>query len=41
MPILTQPNLQRVAVKAPVKSLHLILADLEDSGLKIEHVYDY
>ncbi|HXW01108.1 MAG TPA: hypothetical protein VEC93_22030 [Anaerolineae bacterium] len=41
MPILTQPTLQRVAVKAPVKSLHLILADLEDSGLKIEHVYDY
>jgi hypothetical protein len=41
MPILTQPNLQRVAVKAPVKSLHLILTDLEDKDLKIEHLYDY
>ena len=41
MPILTQPHLKRVAVKAPVKSLHTILTDLENSGVKIEHIYDY
>jgi hypothetical protein len=41
MEILTQPELKRIAVKAPVKSLHTILTDLENSSIKIEHVYDY
>jgi hypothetical protein len=41
MEILTQPELKRVAVKVPVKSLHAVLTGLEDSGVKIEHVYDY
>ena len=41
MEILTQPDLQRVAVKTPVESLHSILIDLEASEVKIEHIYDY
>ena len=41
MPILTQPTLKRIAVKAPVKFLHTILTDLEDREIRIEHVYDY
>lgn len=41
MEILTQPELKRVAVKVPVNALHAILNGLEDSGVKIEHVYDY
>jgi hypothetical protein len=41
MPILTEPQRKRVAIKAPVKSLHRVLADLESRGLKLEHIYDY
>lgn len=41
MEILTQPDLKRVAVKAPVKSLHRILPSLESDGVKVEHIYDY
>lgn len=41
MPILTQPDLKRVAIKAPVKSLHTILTGLENSEANIEHIYDY
>ncbi len=41
MEILTQPELKRIAVKAPVKSLHRVLTGLESSGVKIEHIYDY
>jgi len=41
MQILSQPELKRIAVKVPVKSLHTVLTDLESSGVKIEHIYDY
>jgi hypothetical protein len=41
LPILTQPELTRVALKAPVKSLHTILTALADGGVTIEHIYDY
>lgn len=39
--ILTNPAAKRIAVKAPVRSLHAILANLESRGAKIEHLYDY
>lgn len=41
MPVLTQPNLKRVAVKAPVTSLSAVLVGLEANGVKLEHIYDY
>lgn len=41
MPILTQPEQQRVAISAPVASLHLILAGLAERGVTLEHLYDY
>ena len=41
MPILTQPELKRVAVRVPVRSLPLVLEEMENSGVKLEHIYDY
>jgi hypothetical protein len=41
LPILTQPDRQRVAINTPVASLHEILAGLEQPGLQFEHLYDY
>jgi len=41
MPIRTQPQRQRVAVQAPVKSLHRVLNMLESRHIEIEHIYDY
>lgn len=41
MKILTQPDLQRIAIKAPIKSLSSILNSLDTNGIKIEHLYDY
>lgn len=39
--ILTQPNLKRIALRSPVRSLHTVLGDLEERGIRIEHVYDF
>jgi len=39
--ILTNPAAKRIAVRAPVSSLHVILADLPRRGVTIEHLYDY
>jgi len=39
--ILTNPAAKRIAVKAPVASLHTILAGLESRGVTLEHLYDY
>jgi len=39
--LLTNPAARRIAVRAPVASLHLILADLPSRGVTIEHLYDY
>lgn len=39
--ILTNPAAKRIVVKAPVPSLHVLLADLTSHGVAIEHLYDY
>lgn len=41
MKILTQLDSQRIAIKAPIKSLSSILNSLNTNGVKIEHLYDY
>jgi hypothetical protein len=41
MPILTQPQLKRVAIDVPVHGLHLLLGDLESRPVALEHIYDY
>ncbi|HMN27458.1 MAG TPA: hypothetical protein PKE45_04815 [Caldilineaceae bacterium] len=41
LPILTRPGEKRVALTAPVASLHKVLAELQARGLKLEHLYDY
>jgi hypothetical protein len=38
---LTQPDLKRIALECPVRSLHSILNSLSTRGIKIEHIYDY
>ena len=40
-PILTAPERKRVALNVPVKSLHLVLNQLESAGMRLEHIYDY
>jgi len=41
LPILTQAELTRVAVKVRVTDLHLFLQELADKDLRLEHIYDY
>ncbi len=41
MPVLIDPKLKRVAIKAPVKSLHLILLELDKREYRVERIYDY
>lgn len=42
LPILTQPELTRVAVKVPVADIGAFLQELKDrSDIKFEHMYDY
>ncbi|PLS79988.1 MAG: hypothetical protein CYG59_10380 [Chloroflexi bacterium] len=41
MPILTQPEHKRVAIKVPVALLHRVLNDLADGPITLEHIYDY
>ncbi len=38
---LTQPDLERIALECPVRSLHAVLNTLVSRGAKIEHIYDY
>ncbi|MGH7305398.1 MAG: hypothetical protein ACRELZ_19105 [Candidatus Rokuibacteriota bacterium] len=40
-PLLTNPGATRIAVKAPVESLHAVLADLASRGVTVERLYDY
>ena len=40
-PMLTAPGTKRIALRAPVQSLHLLLAETEHDGVKMEHIYDY
>ncbi len=41
MPILTQPELQRLVARVPVTSLMNFLRYLQDKKIMIEHIYDY
>ena len=38
---LTQPDVKRIAMECPVRSLHSVLNNLAERGIKIEHIYDY
>ena len=40
-PILTDPSQKRIAIAAPVQTLHEILVSLMDMNVTIEHIYDY
>jgi len=40
-PVLTDPRHKRIAVGAPVRSLHRILIELADREFEVEHIYDY
>lgn len=40
-PILTDTAKKRIAISAPVKSLHEILISLSGKNISIEHIYDY
>lgn len=40
-PLLTDYTRTRIAMKAPVRSLHAIVAQLQNRGATIEHLYDY
>lgn len=39
--ILTNPATKRIAVRVPVRTLHVILTDLPTRGASVEHLYDY
>jgi hypothetical protein len=39
--LLTEPSKTRLAIRAPVASLHTILARLRSGGAVVEHLYDY
>ena len=41
LPVLTQPELTRVALKVKVRDLHLLLQELKDKNSRLEHIYDY
>ncbi|MBP9732247.1 MAG: hypothetical protein KBD29_02195 [Candidatus Magasanikbacteria bacterium] len=41
MKILTNPDMQRVAIKVSVQSLHRIIKELKQSRIKLEHLYEY
>ena len=40
-PVLTDPRRKRIAVGAPVRSLHRILIELAGREFEVEHIYDY
>ena len=39
--LLTRPDVKRIALECPVRSLHSVLNNLSARGIKIEHIYDY
>jgi len=41
MPILTEPERQRVAIKVPVEVLQDVLTTLDQRTIVLEHIYDY
>ncbi|MEZ4709499.1 MAG: hypothetical protein R3A44_19980 [Caldilineaceae bacterium] len=41
MPVLIAPQNDRMAVEAPVSTLHLLLNALKESPARLEHIYDY
>jgi hypothetical protein len=40
-PVLSRPDRARVALRCPVGALRATLTGLKQSGVVIEHVYDY
>jgi hypothetical protein len=40
-PFLTRPSVKRVALECRVHDLRLVLNDLANRGIPVEHVYDY
>ena len=38
---LTQPDVKRIALECPVRSLHSVLNHLVGRGIRVEHLYDY
>jgi hypothetical protein len=38
---LTQPDVKRIALECPVRSLHSVLNSFSTRRIKIEHIYDY
>lgn len=40
-PILTDSNLQRLAINVPVNELHAVLNELAEREFMLEHIYDY
>ncbi len=40
-PMLTDPQQKRIAIGAPVPSLHTILSGLAERSFEVEHIYDY
>jgi hypothetical protein len=41
LPILTDPERARVALRVPVAALHQVLGELDGETLVLEHIYDY
>jgi hypothetical protein len=41
MPLLTQPNLSRIALTTPVDELSNAIRKLNSCGIRLEHIYDY
>jgi hypothetical protein len=39
--LLTEVTTRRIALKAPVAALHMLVPQLQASGARIEHLYDY
>lgn len=37
----TAPEWKRIAISTPVSALHMVVNDLRNRGIKVEHVYDY
>jgi hypothetical protein len=41
MPVLADQNFNRIVARVPVKNLHMILEQLNNEDIKLEHIYDY
>ncbi len=41
MEVLIDPMRQRLGLNIPVTALHSVLAEMEQQGVTVEHIYDY